>query len=106
MLRPIDPKRVYLTGMSNGGFMVERLACAGPDLIAGAEIVAAPLCKSQSTACGSAPVVPVANMLGSRDTWIHLAANLRSEEHTSECKSIMRSSYAVVCLDPKNRRYI
>src|SRR3546814_445517 len=76
MLRPIDPKRVYLTGMSNGGFMVERLACARPDLIAGAAIVAATLRKSQSTACGSAPVVPMAIMLGSRDSRINLEANI------------------------------
>src|SRR3546814_9497218 len=119
MLRPIDPKRVYLTGMSNGGFMVERLACARPDLIAGAAIVAATLRKSQSTACGSAPVVPMAIMLGSRDSRINLEANIglglltgqqafdryvalggcdRWEEHTSELQSLMRNSYADLCL--------
>src|SRR3546814_4404791 len=30
----------------------------------------------------------------------------RSEEHTSELQSLMRSSYAVFCLKKKNRQYI
>src|SRR3546814_2899096 len=32
----------------------------------------------------------------------HLAAFVRSEEHTSELQSLMRSSYAVFCLKKKN----
>ncbi len=32
----VDPRRVYLMGVSNGGFMAERLLCERPDLIAGA----------------------------------------------------------------------
>lgn len=31
---PVDPKRVFFTGHSNGGFMSHRLACDKPDLIA------------------------------------------------------------------------
>lgn len=31
----IDPKRVYVTGHSNGGFMSYRMACEHPELIAG-----------------------------------------------------------------------
>lgn len=31
---PVDPQRVYVAGMSNGGFMTYRLACALPDRIA------------------------------------------------------------------------
>jgi polyhydroxybutyrate depolymerase len=30
----IDPKRVYVTGMSNGGFMAQRLACEAADIFA------------------------------------------------------------------------
>src|SRR3546814_6578833 len=32
----------------------------------------------------------------------HLAARLRSEEHTSELQSLMRRSYAVFCVKKKN----
>src|SRR3546814_5450552 len=32
------------------------------------------------------------------------ATNLRSEEHTSELQSLMRSSYAVFCLKKKNNK--
>src|SRR3546814_7749009 len=33
------------------------------------------------------------------------AANLRSEEHTSELQSLMRNSYAVFCLKKKKTRH-
>jgi polyhydroxybutyrate depolymerase len=31
---PIDPKRIYVTGLSNGGMMAYRLACEASDLVA------------------------------------------------------------------------
>src|SRR3546814_7146958 len=34
--------------------------------------------------------------------WNHGALRLRSEEHTSELQSLMRSSYAVSCFKKKN----
>src|SRR3546814_10525421 len=36
---------------------------------------------------------------------LNLALIARSEEHTSELQSLMRSSYAVLCLKNKNCRY-
>lgn len=36
-----DPARVYVTGMSNGGFMTSRLACELPDQIAAVAVIAA-----------------------------------------------------------------
>src|SRR3546814_9535943 len=35
----------------------------------------------------------------------HLAGHCRSEEHTSELQSLMRTSYAVFCLKKKNIKY-
>src|SRR3546814_10216130 len=35
----------------------------------------------------------------------HNAAMARSEEHTSELQSLMRISYAVFCLNKKNKTY-
>lgn len=75
-LRPIDPKRVYLTGMSNGGFMAERMACVRSDLIAGTAIVAATLRKSESAICTPTRPIPMTIMLGSKDTRIMPQANL------------------------------
>lgn len=39
----IDEERVYVTGMSNGGFMTNRVACEMSDIIAAAAPVAGPL---------------------------------------------------------------
>src|SRR3546814_2156390 len=38
--------------------------------------------------------------------WSRAAADIRSEEHTSELQSLMRISYAVFCLKKKKRIYI
>src|SRR3546814_8236072 len=34
-----------------------------------------------------------------------IAISMRSEEHTSELQSLMRISYAVFCLNKKNKRF-
>src|SRR3546814_8611683 len=39
--------------------------------------------------------------LGKQDGGPHILVNNRSEEHTSELQSLMRSSYAVFCLKQK-----
>lgn len=54
----IDPKRVYATGMSNGGFMAQRLACDASDLFAAVAAVSSAL---DTTAC--APSQPVGVMM-------------------------------------------
>ena len=38
--RPIDPKRVYFVGHSNGGFMAHRIACELGDMVAGVASIA------------------------------------------------------------------
>lgn len=45
-----DPKRVYVTGMSNGGFMTSRLACELPDRIAAIAVVAASMDQDENYA--------------------------------------------------------
>src|SRR3546814_3217876 len=39
----------------------------------------------------------------SSENWKRPADEVRSEEHTSELQSLMRTSYAVFCLKKKNR---
>jgi polyhydroxybutyrate depolymerase len=45
-----DPKRVYVTGMSNGGFMTSRLACELSDRIAAIAVVAASMDQDENYA--------------------------------------------------------
>jgi len=64
---PIDPKRVYMAGMSNGGFMTTRFACERPELIAAGASVVATMRQGQSAACDPARAVPMTFMLGTSD---------------------------------------
>src|SRR3546814_3639089 len=41
---------------------------------------------------------------GSRLDWELLRGDIRSEEHTSELQSLMRTSYAVFCLKKKQKK--
>ncbi|NJK63032.1 MAG: prolyl oligopeptidase family serine peptidase [Synechococcaceae cyanobacterium SM2_3_1] len=50
-IRSIEPDQVYVTGISNGGFMTARLACDRPDLFAGYAIVAASLPDNIEDTC-------------------------------------------------------
>ena len=55
----VDEKRIYVTGISNGGFMAHRVACEMSDIIAAAAPVAGPLSNeeiSESDALSSQPL--------------------------------------------------
>ncbi len=60
-----DPKRVYVTGMSNGGFMSSRLACQLSDRIAAVAVVGASMDKD----AGYAPTkpMPIMYIQGTKD---------------------------------------
>jgi len=60
----IDPRRVYATGMSNGGFMSHRLACEAADLFAAIGPVAGALGVSN---CQPSRPVPVIHFHGTED---------------------------------------
>src|SRR3546814_8463016 len=51
------------------------------------------MCKPNETDCTKNPSVDVSYVVG----------KVRSEEHTSELQSLMRTSYAVFCLKKKNQ---
>lgn len=70
---PIDPKRVYMAGMSNGGFMATRFACERPQLIAAAASVVATMRQGQSAACQPSRAVPMTFMLGTSDLQVSYA---------------------------------
>lgn len=61
----VDASRIYMTGMSNGGMMVNRLACEAADLFAGAAIVSGTI---QINSCHPVKQMPILIMHGTKDT--------------------------------------
>lgn len=62
----VDPKRVFFTGHSNGGFMSHRLACDKPDLIAAVASLAGSV-YLDPTKCTAAEPVGVLQIHGTKD---------------------------------------
>ncbi len=62
---PVDLRRVYVTGMSNGAMMAYRLACEIPDKIAAIIPVSGTLAVND---CSQAKYVPVMHIHGDSDT--------------------------------------
>lgn len=63
---PVDPKQVYFTGHSNGGFMSHRLACDKPDLIAAVASLAGSTYLDPAK-CTAAEPVSVLQIHGTKD---------------------------------------
>ncbi len=63
----IDPTRVYLTGFSNGGFMVNRLACEAPDQYAAFASVAGSAFEEFTTLCSEGQQVNMLMIHGTAD---------------------------------------
>jgi polyhydroxybutyrate depolymerase len=53
---PVDKERVFVTGMSNGGFMTATLACVRPELFAGIAIITASIPELLIDNCAAAPM--------------------------------------------------
>lgn len=64
----IDPKKVYATGMSNGGMMAYRLACEIPDKITAIGVVSATMVVTQP--CDPSRPVPVLHIHSILDTTV------------------------------------
>ncbi|MFH3480334.1 extracellular catalytic domain type 1 short-chain-length polyhydroxyalkanoate depolymerase [Xanthobacter variabilis] len=65
-----DPARIYLTGISNGGFMVERMACEHADLFAAYSVIMATTPANAREECRPARPVPMLFIHGTADTVI------------------------------------
>lgn len=59
-----DPQRLYVCGISNGGFMALRLACEHADLFAGVGTVAA---SGAGAPCAEGPPIPLCFIVGTDD---------------------------------------
>ena len=64
----IDPKRVYATGISNGGFMAQHMACVMPEALAGIGVIAAT--QPVDAACPSPRPMPVIFFQGTADKFV------------------------------------
>jgi polyhydroxybutyrate depolymerase len=69
----IDPARIYLTGISNGGFLCERLVLEIPDKIAGAVVVVAGITKELESMKHAQKSVPMLFALGTNDPLVPFA---------------------------------
>ncbi|HEY3255114.1 MAG TPA: alpha/beta fold hydrolase [Polyangiaceae bacterium] len=68
----IDPKRVFIVGYSNGGFMAQRLACDVGDRIAGVVSVAG-ASPSPEVPCAQNSALAVLEIHGDADPIVHYA---------------------------------
>jgi polyhydroxybutyrate depolymerase len=62
-----DPRRVYATGISNGGMMSFRLACELPRRITAIGVIAANLPQALAETCSTGPALPVMMISGTVD---------------------------------------
>ncbi len=69
---PIDRKRVYATGISNGGFFSQRLACDLTDKIAAVASVAATMPETLVPMCKPSRPISVMFMHGTADPIVHI----------------------------------
>lgn len=63
----VDPDRIYATGMSNGGFFSQRLACDLSDRIAAVAVVASTLSERLSVRCQPDRPISVMIIMGTAD---------------------------------------
>lgn len=68
-----DPSRVYVMGMSNGGFMTLTLACALADKVAAAASVTGTVSENLAQSCAPSRPMPVALFLGDEDPLVPYA---------------------------------
>lgn len=80
----IDRDRIYVTGLSNGGFMVQRLACEAPEFFAGFASVAGAGYGGMDTVCDTEEPVNMLIMHGTNDNNIKWDGNSRILQNGQE----------------------
>jgi polyhydroxybutyrate depolymerase len=69
----VDPRRVYVTGLSNGGAMTHRLACQAADLFAAAAPMASPIALIPMSSCQPSRPISVLMFMGLTDALVPYA---------------------------------
>ena len=85
-----DPKRVYVTGMSNGGFMSFTLACRIPDKIAAIAPVVASMGPGAIEDCHPKRSIPVLMINGTADPLVKFEGGKVLRREGSEAEPISR----------------
>ncbi len=67
LLYPVDRNRIFITGMSNGGFMAYRFACEKPQFVRAIAPVAAPITERVWRKCHPAHPVGLLLIMGTDD---------------------------------------
>jgi len=80
----IDRDRIYVTGLSNGGFMVQRLACEAPEFYAGFASVAGAGFGGLDTVCNTEEPVNMLIMHGTLDNNIQWDGNSQIMQNGEE----------------------
>jgi polyhydroxybutyrate depolymerase len=75
---PVDAARIYVAGMSNGGFMTQRFACDAGERVAAIGVVAATLSDSLASRCRLQRPMPVLLMNGTEDPLVPYAGGAMS----------------------------
>ena len=73
-----DPKRVFFTGISNGGFMAERFACDRADLVSAIAPVASSIGTSVNAGCHPSMPVSVMDIHGTADPLVPFSGGAMS----------------------------
>ena len=71
----VDPKRIYVVGHSNGGFMAHRLACEHPELFA-AIVSVAGATFADPAQCKPASPIAVLQIQGTADATINMSGGM------------------------------
>jgi len=74
----IDVNAVYATGMSNGGYLSNRLACELPNRIAAIATVTGPMTDSTRAYCNPSRKVPVMHIHGTTDPIVNYNGMIQS----------------------------
>jgi polyhydroxybutyrate depolymerase len=78
---PVDPARIYATGISNGGFFAQRLACDLSEQIAAVASVAATMPETLVRVCHPSNPVSILFMQGTADPLVHIEGGNIARTH-------------------------
>lgn len=93
---PVDRRRVYVVGFSNGGFMAHRLACDLSDRVAGIASIAGSITAGEpADRCRPAQPVTVIQVHGDADDVVaygggHVLGRVEVPEHASAAEAVAR----------------